>query len=340
MSSEPGRTVEVVITAIMIVLIVFGNGMLSVIIFKVRRLRNPSGFLLVNLATSEMLVGVLLLPFSIPAVLHGYWTISTSACQFNGFTQHVLSAVSVLTVLSVSIDRYLAILTPLTYKARVTTRNTSIAICCIWLYAFFSGCFPFMNWTTYDFMPGLWLCENDYHDSLSFTYFKLLMFYFIPIVVIVYIYASILKVSRHHSRQIRQEVEGFHRREQSAVQQIATDASQPIAAAGEYCLRKPHSSIKAEIKAALILASVVGLVFLSWAPYLCVNLWAFHTRRETSVILLSLTSKLYYLSSVINPYLYGYLNRNIRREFKKMILRSTRAVVRLNSRRVHPAGVT
>lgn len=341
MSSDTNKTVQVVITVVMICLIIFGNGMLSIIILKVRRLRNPSGFLLVNLAVSDILVGVLLLPFSIPAVLHGKWTMSSTACEFNGFLQHALSAVSVLTVLSVSIDRYFAILTPLTYKTRVTAQRTLIVVCCSWSYAFFSGSFPFMKWTSYQFIPGLWLCENDYHYSLSFTYFKLLAFYVIPFILIAYIYASILRVSWHHSRQIRSEIEAFHKRERDMTMQISSvENEKPIVVYGEYCLRKPHSSIKAEIKTALTLGSVVGLVLLSWGPYLCINLWACHTRQEIPVVWMSLTSRLYYMSSVLNPYLYGYLNRDIKREFKKILLSSKNALVRNVSKRVHPISVT
>lgn len=332
-------TAQVVITVTMISLIIFGNGMLCVIILKVRRLRNPSGYLLVNLAVGEILVGVLLLPFSIPAVLHGKWTMGTNTCQFNGFLQHALSAVSVLTVLSVSIDRYFAIVTPLTYRARVTTQKTLIAVCFTWFYALFSACFPFMKWSTYHFVSGLWLCENNYRYSLSFTYFKFLVLYVIPFLVIVYIYACIFKISWHHSRQIRNEIEAFHKREEYIQKEnTSTVSSQPIAADGEYCLRKPHSSVKAEIKTALSLGCVVGLVFLAWGPYLFVNLWGYHTEKEVPVTMLSLTSNLYYLSSVLNPYLYGYLNRNVKREFKKMVIRTKKTLVQLGSRAIHPSG--
>ena len=331
-------TPEVFLIISMILLIVIGNTTICCVIYRVRQLHCPSSFLLVNLAVNEILVGVFLLPFTISFLARQARTVGRAECNVLGFFQHASSTVSVLTLLAVSTDRYLAIISPLTYKAWVTGRKTVLCIACIWSYALFSGCYPFFGWSSYKFVRGLWLCESDYHKSLSFTYFKFTTMYFIPLISIIFIYASILRVSWRHSRQIRSEVDALRHRDVSAVLEPGLgEQVSGVVISGQYCLRKPHSAIRTEIKTALILAAIVGVLFVVWTPYVLVNLWSFHSGKRSSVTLQSIVSRLYYVNAVINPYLYGYLNRVIKREFKRLWQRTRRFCVRLRAKQVHPS---
>ena len=330
--AEGVEILEAAIIVLTIILTVAGNLFVCAIIYRVRSLHCPSGLLLANLAVNEILVGFFLLPFGIRSTLTRRWVHSSALCQLNGFLQHSLSSVSVLTLLAVSVDRYLAILTPLRYKVRVTNRRCVVVITGTWLYALFSGCYPFLGWSRYEFIPGLWLCESDYQKSVSFTYVKLASIYFLPFLTILAIYASILRVSRRHSKQIRQEVEAARQRE------IVANVREGFGSTnGGYCLRKPHSAIKKEIRTALILAAIVGVLFISWAPYMMLNLWSLHSGRRASVLLQSVVSRLYYANGAINPFLYGALNQRIRRQFVVVWELARGLCVRVGQTRVQPA---
>lgn len=334
-------TALVVVIVFMIVLTVLGNTVICYIIYRVRRLHCPSCLFLVNLAINDILVSIFLLPFSIASIIHNSSVVGKTGCDIIGFFQHATSTVSVLTLLSVSMDRYLAILIPLKYKGWVTQNKTVLCLLAIWVYALLSACYPLIGWSRYQYIPGLWLCESDYHEYVSFTYFKLATMYFLPLVSIIFIYISILRVALRHSRQIANEVKALRHREMTSV--LEPELSGQVSAAvisGQYCVRKPHSALRADIKTALTLAAIVGVLFISWTPYMVVNLWSFHTGQNASELLQSIVSGLYYGNGVINPYLYGYLNRIIKREFKTMWASARTFFVRIRANKIHPVVTT
>ncbi|RMX39633.1 hypothetical protein pdam_00003996 [Pocillopora damicornis] len=246
----------VVVIVFMIVSTVIGNTAICYIIYRVRRLHSPSCIFLVNLAINDILVALFLLPFSIATTASNYVVVSKTGCDIIGFFQHATSAVSVLTLLSVSMD-------------------------------------------------------------------------------------SILRVALRHSKQIAREVKALRQREMAAVLEPELGAQVSAAViSGQYCMRKPHSALRADIKTALTLASIVGVLFIAWTPYIVVNLWSSHTRNYGTELLQSIVSGLYYSTGVINPYLYGYLNRIIKREFKTIWTNTRRSFSQIRANKIQQAEIT
>ena len=66
---------QLVVIIILIAVIAIGNTTLCVCILVTRELHNPSGYILASLAAADLLVGLWLLPFSIPAVIDQQWTL-------------------------------------------------------------------------------------------------------------------------------------------------------------------------------------------------------------------------------------------------------------------------
>ncbi|XP_029196743.1 G-protein coupled receptor 161-like isoform X2 [Acropora muricata] len=334
-------TVIVVIIILMIIFTLTGNSTICYIIYRVRRLHCPSCLFLVNLAINDILVGVVLLPFGVAATIQEANSVESRECDVIGYLQHVSSSVSVLTLLSVSIDRYLAIIVPLKYKGWVTKNKTILCIVAIWVYSLLTACFPLVGWSNFHFVPGVWLCESNYHQSVSFTYFKLATMYFLPLIAIVFIYISILRVALRHSRQIAREVAALRQRELPPVLDPEPDRQQSATViSGQYCVRKPHSALRADIKTALSLACIVGVLFISWTPYMVVNIWSFHSGKNAPTLLQHVVSGLYYVNLVINPYLYGYMNRLIKREFKTLWTSARSALMRIRLKQVHPSEIS
>ena len=330
-----------VVIVLMIIFIVIGNSTICYIIYRVRRLHCPSCLFLVNLAINDILVGVFLLPFGIASIVQKSNVVGKTGCDIIGYFQHASSTVSVLTLLSVSMDRYLAIIVPLKYKGWVTRNKAVLCILGIWFYALTTASFPLLGWSHFQYIPGVWLCETDYHISVSFTYFKLITMYFLPLISIIFIYISILRVALRHSRQIAREVEALRQRELPSVLEPSSVGQEPGGmVSGQYCVRKPHSALRAEIKTALTLACIVGVLFISWTPYMVVNIWSFHSGLHAPVLLQYIVSGLYYVNGVINPYLYGYLNRIIKREFKTMWTSARSFCARIRAKQVHPIEIT
>lgn len=100
----------------------------------------PSYILLMSLALSDFLVGAVQTPLTAyywidSFVAKGFPFSFTILLAVNGF----IATVSILHLLALSIDRFLAIVTPLKYIYTVTTNRTYIAVACIWGYSLIVG---------------------------------------------------------------------------------------------------------------------------------------------------------------------------------------------------------
>ena len=89
-------------------LIVFGNLMVLIVTFRQRS--RPSvrvaNMFIANLAVVDLSVAVLLFPFSVVTILLRRWAFGEALCQFNGATNMIAGAASILTMAVISFDRY------------------------------------------------------------------------------------------------------------------------------------------------------------------------------------------------------------------------------------------
>ena len=118
--------------------IVIGNGFVlaSVLLDPFKNIRSsPFSILIFNLALADFFVGILTAPLM--AVWYIYMAINNtelfplSNAAFSGYAP---VGASLYTLIALSVDRQIAITTPLKYKHRVTKRKVRNACICIWIY--------------------------------------------------------------------------------------------------------------------------------------------------------------------------------------------------------------
>ena len=110
--SDPGNLTSVlhatVIIFIMVVIIV-GNVFVLLVIYRqrTRASSRAANMFIANLAVVDLSIACLLFPFSVVTILLQRWALGDAACQFNGATNMIAGAASILTMAVISIDRYL-----------------------------------------------------------------------------------------------------------------------------------------------------------------------------------------------------------------------------------------
>ncbi|KAL9982476.1 hypothetical protein ACROYT_G004523 [Oculina patagonica] len=88
------------------------------------------------------------------------------------------------------------------------------------------------------------------------------------------------------------------------------------------------ASVLKESKAAKTIGIVVGVFYLCWIPFMiAIVLSAFFKDFITPVVVL-VFSTIIYSNSAINPVLYGYLNRDFRLAYKRLLPRLPRPCAR------------
>ena len=129
------------VSAVLIVffLIAFTWNLFIIISMLWRRLLNhPAHILLFNLAITDFLVSILVMPFTITSGIALEYVFGESdhirclVCQ-TGIVFTILSSVSLHNIALLSLDRFLFIYLPLKYSKLVTTRRTIAMVIAVWI---------------------------------------------------------------------------------------------------------------------------------------------------------------------------------------------------------------
>ena len=121
--------------------IVLGNSLVILSVWKdpLKKLRSlPSNFILLSMAIADLLVGFV----ACPSTVYWHWVIfhSEDRSHLPLLVSSTLMNVSVGHIFLLTVDRFVALLTPLHYKVKVTNKRVSIAAAACWIYFLLFGC--------------------------------------------------------------------------------------------------------------------------------------------------------------------------------------------------------
>nr|XP_057937968.1 trace amine-associated receptor 1-like isoform X3 [Doryrhamphus excisus] len=102
---------------------------------KCRQLHTPTNLLLLSLAVSDFLVGLLVWPGEI-YMRSSCWTLGDVLCFLYNSMSLIIMSVSVGNMVLISADRYVAICDPLHYNTKVTVKRVQLCVCLCWFFSF------------------------------------------------------------------------------------------------------------------------------------------------------------------------------------------------------------
>ncbi|XP_030051363.1 trace amine-associated receptor 4-like [Microcaecilia unicolor] len=279
-----------------IILTMGGNLVVIISISHFKQLHSPTNFLLLSLATTDFLLGFLVMPYSMVRSIDSCWYFGDWFCTFHTCSDIMLCTTSIFHLCFISVDRYYAVCQPLHYISKIT-----IPVIVVFL---------FISWSVPCFFAfGLVLSElntdgiQDFVASISCIGFCSLIFnktwgvlasliaFFIPGTVMVGIYVHIFTVAKKQARK--------------------TDRV-PAASLSE----TKKISVKKESKAAKTLSIVMGVFILCWLPFFVLTITDPFINFSTPEDLYNAFLWLGYFNSTFNPIIYGLFYPWFRKAFK------------------------
>ena len=128
---------------------------LALVFDPYKNLRTPFNWLVVNLATADLIVGIIAQPITVSSLIKeglrkhgipGEWVTSH-------MSYFISCTASILSLISLAVERYLAVRKPNTYRTKVTNKRIVLTILTIWLISLSLPCiYFFVGFTTYAFM--------------------------------------------------------------------------------------------------------------------------------------------------------------------------------------------
>ena len=206
--SVPYKTSKTIIYGILSVLVIGGNSLCLVVLKRYNNhLKTPTRLFLTSLTCADLLSGLCyIFPLFVMYALEGVlpWDVTRCICQGTRITIILFGFVSVMSLLSVNLDRYLAIEYPLKCETIVTALRARIAISCMWtigLVTSLTTYFTLLRET--DHMPNSEVCDAFYYsDTLTIADLVMLscISVILPFTLLVMIYARILVIANRHKK--------------------------------------------------------------------------------------------------------------------------------------------
>jgi len=112
---------------------VLGNSLVIIIVVTSRRMQTVTNYFIANLALADVVIGLFAIPFQFQAALLQRWNLPYFMCPFCPFFQNLSVNASIFTLTAIAVDRYKAIIYPLSNHA--SKQRTKIILACIWLVA-------------------------------------------------------------------------------------------------------------------------------------------------------------------------------------------------------------
>lgn len=269
---------------------------------------------IMSLAVSDLLTAILSMPFDV-YILHtnGLWFHGEIAC--NIWTTAYLLAVptSNLTLLILSIDRYLTLREPLSQfrSGQLMTRERAIIyIAALWIYSLVFSLLPHMGWKLWRLMPQSvtsGICF--FNGSRLYNIVVSVLHFIVPALTMCVIYIMIYRQIRRHTRSVH-----------PVDSPVATQNAQ-----AKFLLQR-------NIKAAKRIAVIVSVFLFCWVPFsvlsiignICLDCYLKIPQQVFYVTLL-----MGYANSALNPILYSFNNRNFLDGYKRLYRAVRRAFGRL-----------
>ncbi|XP_030048002.1 neuropeptide FF receptor 2, partial [Microcaecilia unicolor] len=288
-------------------LCMFGNGVVCFIVLNNKHMRTVTNLFILNLAVSDLLVGIFCMPTTLLDNIIAGWPFGNTVCKMSGMVQGISVSASVFTLVAIAVDRFRCIVYPFKQKLTITTAVVIIVV--IWVLAisimcpsavmshvkedkYFRVILGYSNKTS----PIYW-CQEDWPNQEMRKIYTTVLFaniYLGPLSLIVIMYARI------------------------GITLFKTTVPFGVKQGQDH----HHGVSKKKQKVIKMLIIIALLFILSWLPLwtlMMLSDYANLTEIQLQIIniyVYPFAHWLAFFNSSINPIIYGFFNENFRRGFQ------------------------
>ncbi|TKS70597.1 Trace amine-associated receptor 1 [Collichthys lucidus] len=270
------------------VVTICGNLLVIISVIYFRQLHMPTNYLILSLAMTDLLVGVLVCPFSMAFTVTSCRFQPVLFCKVRGSIDVTLSTASILNLCFISVDRYYAVCQPLTYRIKINDRVIGIMILVTWGVAGLIGI-------------GIMIASFNRQqcgqsclvDAVISTILACVFSFYMPVIIMLSIYLKIFLVAQSQANSIQS----------TNIQSTKSGATVS----------------KMERKATKTLAIVMGVFLLCWSPFFFGMTFLSFRHVKLSLPVFETLNWLSLTNSMLNPFIYAFFYSWFRSAFKMII---------------------
>uniref|UniRef100_W5MYD2 Adrenergic, alpha-2D-, receptor a n=1 Tax=Lepisosteus oculatus TaxID=7918 RepID=W5MYD2_LEPOC len=193
--SLPAAAFIILVVTVIILVTIVGNVLVVVAVFTSRALRAPQNLFLVSLASADILVATLVIPFSLANEVMGYWYFGSTWCAFYLALDVLFCTSSIVHLCAISLDRYWSVTKAVSYNLKRTPKRIKSMIAVVWV---ISAVISF---------PPLIMKKQDnqvclLNDETWYILSSCVVSFFAPCVIMILVYCKIYRVAKQRSSTV------------------------------------------------------------------------------------------------------------------------------------------
>ncbi|KAH3785005.1 neuropeptide F receptor-like [Dreissena polymorpha] len=321
LSDEHGpfnKATESLIIAVFSLLIIFGalgNGLVCFVVFHNTQMRTPRNIFIINLAISDLTLCLFTQPLNLYKLLNNQWHIGSFMCKFSAMLQGTNVFVSTISITAIALDRFQVIVYP--SRDSMKRIGCAAALITIWIISILMSS-PLIIFSVYNQekpIPEIdfyfYYCLEDLTlraEKGAYSVASMVVQYILPVITVSIAHARICNKLKYRMVNRRPPSSG----DANASQMGSTNRNRDNRAA-----RKRKTNI--------LLAMIAVVFVFSWLPLNISNIlvefqFQIFRNRGIDINLVFVICHMLVLSSACsNPVLYGWLNENFNKEFRKIL---------------------
>ncbi|XP_055060934.2 alpha-2C adrenergic receptor [Misgurnus anguillicaudatus] len=188
----------------LILFTIVGNVLVVIAVLTSRALKPPQNLFLVSLASADILVATLIMPFSLANELMGYWFFGKVWCDIYLALDVLFCTSSIVHLCAISLDRYWSVTQAVEYNLKRTPRRVKGMIVVVWLIA-----------AVISFPPLISMDRNKEGDSSEpqcqlndltwYILYSSIGSFFAPCVIMILVYIRIYQVAKTRTRTMSEK---------------------------------------------------------------------------------------------------------------------------------------
>ncbi|XP_028309864.1 alpha-2C adrenergic receptor [Gouania willdenowi] len=207
------------LVSFLILFTIVGNVLVVIAVLTSRALKPPQNLFLVSLASADILVAALVMPFSLANELMGYWFFGKIWCDIYLALDVLFCTSSIVHLCAISLDRYWSVTQAVEYNLKRTPKRVKSMIVVVWLISAVISFPPLMSVdkSSSDASPQCIL-----NDETWYILYSSLGSFFAPCVIMILVYIRIYQVAKTRTRTLSEK-----RRDKDSPQENGIDQAEP-----------------------------------------------------------------------------------------------------------------
>lgn len=284
--------------SIVVVMIIFGNLVVILTVFGSKFEKTSNTMIMGSLAVADMLTGFIAVPSSLFArVVVSQFTCEAFPRQMLFMPAFVYSAISVAHLIVLSVDRYIAVSSPLKHPLIMTPGKVKRILFFVWVIGILIGVTPMLGSLN---SPNQWVCGTVNYESGAVRIHSLMPAFAAPAIcmTLLVFYIRIFSIAKKHMKET---------------------SKRRLAGMDETTVKKLES--KSRINATVTAVLVVAALGICWFPLSAKNVVEYYLEPSERIqfIYQTATEFFVFFNSAVNPLIYASRNKKYRDTARRIL---------------------